>query len=363
MEQIVNSVVTPSSATGNDSRALRIQVGSDEKVLSSAELDRLSGELLSPKRQRLLDRIQEQRLDRLLDEAIAQQNQLLGPEEVTKPKPINVDSPDTTKVIDTKITASNKSDKLKTEENGNSFVRESAIEFEVKKKIFEDKGGNAVIDGALIDTRDKKTGEGFFVGLQRNAQAIGEISAKANKDGISANIKLVGNAEALFASTEQKISAGSKDSFPGEVSSTFKARASSVAGAKAEGNVTISRQEVSTGVALGAEVVALKLQASAESETSTFFGILSFKPKVQGDLNLGGIGGQAEIGLSATLSRKPEVKFKIGAGVTALVGGRLKFSGAASVDLDRFDQVRNDFVTNITSYGSLASDVVGNFFR
>ena len=118
-------------------------------------------------------------------------------------------------------------------------------------------------------------------------------------------------------------------------------------GAGAEGVVrrtSTGGVEASLGLSGNAEAVALKLQGSAESaEVGILFGILEVQAAVDGDLNIGGIGIQGEAGIK-TLKTKPGIAVTLGAGLTAVFGGRVKGSVQVSFNRQNFSNAVDNTV-------------------
>lgn len=83
------------------------------------------------------------------------------------------------------------------------------------------------------------------------------------------------------------------------------------------------------------EAVALQFQGSAETaEVDLLFGFVQAKGKVEGDFNVGGIGISGEAGFQ-TLESRPGFRAKLGAGATALLGGKVKGSVEISFNTEK----------------------------
>jgi hypothetical protein len=116
---------------------------------------------------------------------------------------------------------------------------------------------------------------------------------------------------------------------------------SATVGSRAEASIKASAKfglggnsYVNVDVGGGGKLEAIALQFSGKAEsTEVNLGLFSVKATTTGDFNVGGIGVAIEGGVK-TLQTKPGVRMYLGAGLTALIGGRAKLSVDVSLNMD-----------------------------
>ena len=219
---------------------------------------------------------------------------------------------------------------------------DNPVDLEASTTLFE---RSVAGDFELVEFGRVGSGDDFArAGVLLAGQAGVKGEAALNKDGLELSGSAGAFGEVSFASGQVQGDLG-KASF--DVASTAEAKVEGALTGKLGGPLGV-QGDVSVGGK--AEAVALKFSGSAEtSDVSILFGIVDLKAKVDGDFNVLGAGISGEAGI-ATLKSKPGVRVKVGAGATALIGGKIKGSVEISFNKDNFfNAVDNtvEFIRNI----------------
>ncbi len=222
-----------------------------------------------------------------------------------------------------------------------------AVEFEVKTTIFKEE-----VKGTFEITPQLTAGSGddfIRAGLLLEGAAEVKVDASLGKDGVAVGAEASANAGLSLASGQAKGDLG-KASF--DIGATAEAKAGVALKAQRGGPLGVQADLSASGKL---EAVALQFQGSAETaDVDVLFGFVKVKAKVEGDFNVGGIGIAGEAGVQ-TLKSKPGIRVKVGAGVTALLGGKIKGSVEISFDTKKIssavsqavDFIEDNFIEDI----------------
>jgi YD repeat-containing protein len=206
----------------------------------------------------------------------------------------------------------------------------------------------------------------LFLGLELDSQTLVESFTKYDKNGLVIGGSAFTGASATVAEGIYADGVGDPDSLLGEAKFTAQGSVAARAQADAAGNITLTKKEVSGQVSLGAEAVAVKVSGDVAGSVTTFGGAIQATSKIEGDLNLGGVGGNLDVGVGIMTGKEIGIKYKIGGGLTALVGGRVKLSGSFSINTEKaftaYANYRQTIDNNIQNYASTAYNAITSAF-
>jgi hypothetical protein len=202
-----------------------------------------------------------------------------------------------------------------------AFSGEVALEL-FKLKLVDIKDSTSLIDGVDFGGDGAKLHLGVVLNDSVQVGADANIAGKSSGPGFEAKA----GAEAGASLTYGKVTFGDEaDSLDVTAQSSLKARA--------EASVTVNGQGVDVKAAAGASVVVLQFHAEATPQTFDIFG-LDITIGEAGDFNVGGFGGDAEIGFRANTTG---VRMIGAAGLTPVIGG----TGKIQVDVKPSQQLVN----------------------
>lgn len=191
--------------------------------------------------------------------------------------------------------------------------------------------------------QDDVFGDGSLVVAGPHAAANGTAEAKfaVDKSGVFAEGKLGGDAEIRYGEATAKGALGKLDLTVGSVAEANVALKATV---RTGGPIGVKGEVAGKGE-IGAALI--KGEAKYQAPEASFFdGIVNVKAGIKAEGHLVGIGASAEAGVK-TLESKVGVKAFVGAGLTALVGGKLKGEVEISINTDRLGAKINE-ITNAT---------------
>ena len=190
---------------------------------------------------------------------------------------------------------------------------QTSLEVKAESVLFDVNGSNALLDG--------------FDGLLLEGQVKGV--ANLQTDAKSVNAVAGVNARGSFTL------ATAQGEFLGLEGNTD---VSSVAEAGLQGQFTAGKRGVQVGFAGKAEAVALQASGQIKNDEpiDLFGGLITVnEASVGGDLNAGGVGGAINAGFSANNGR---IRTTFGAGLTAIIGGRLQLGLDVTVNPEPIQQ-------------------------
>jgi hypothetical protein len=216
---------------------------------------------------------------------------------------------------------------------------EDVVELEVKTEIFKKEA-----EGSLELTPQLTAGSGDdFVraGLLLEGKAGVEVEAALSKDGLKLGAGGAATAELSYASGQITGDLG-KASF--DVGSKAEAKGEVALQGQLGGPLGVQADLSARGKL---EAVALQFQGSAETaEVDLLFGLVQVKAKAEGEFNVLGVGIQGEASVQ-TLKTKPGIRVRVGAGATALIGGKVKGTVEVSFNKEKIVDTFNQAIDSV----------------